>query len=500
MFLVGVDIGTTGCKAIVFDENGKALGYGFREHNVIQEKFGYAEQNPNEVWKNTKFVLKKAIYESKVKDIKAISISVQGDAIIPVSKGLEPLHNAILGMDYRTTYETGLCEELIGSRRIFDLTGMRSHPMNSLTKIMWFKNNKKELYEKTYKFMTYADFIMSKLGGECVIDFTMASRTMAFDLKNKLWSKEILQKTDITEEKLSKPISSGAIAGMLNEQLRVYLGISKGTMLVTGGHDQTCAALGAGVISENIAIDSHGTAEVLSTAFNLPKINNSMFQSFYPCYLHVKNGMYFTFSLNHTGGILFKWFRDIFGREEIQQAQNSGKDPYELLIEAAPKGPSDILILPHFNGSGTPYCDTNSKGAMLGLTMSTTKGDITKGILDSLTYELKFNIETMNAAGIFIKDIRAVGGAAKSDTWMQIKADILGCTVSTLKIREAACLGSALLAGTATGVYKSLDEGVKSTVKLNKTFEPTNISKLYNEKYEAYKEIYTSIKHINEKI
>lgn len=501
MHLLGLDVGTTGCKAVVFDLDGNIKGYGFREYDIICTRPGWAEQDPLKVWELTKLVIRQAVSESGVMDIKALSLSVQGDAIIPVDRNINPLHNTILGMDYRSKVQADACSELIGERKLFDITGMRPHPMNSLTKILWIKENRPDVYSTTYKFMTYADYILSRLGAKPVIDYTMASRTMAFDLVNRKWSAEILSSIDMGEELLSSAVLPGQVVGEICGPIADELGLSKGILLVAGGHDQTCAALGAGVVKENIAIDSHGTAEVFSTAFSSPVLSDSLYNGYYPCYCHTKEGMYFTFSLNHIGGILFKWYRDNLGYVEAMEAEALGIGAYQLMEAKAPKGPSSVLVLPHFNGSGTPWCDLDSKGAMLGLTMATTRHDIVKGILDSLTYELRINIETMNNAGIKINELRCVGGGAKSPIWLQIKADVTGCKVATLKVREAACLGAAILAGTAAGGYASVDEGVRRTVNIKDVYTPEAASfDLYDEKYQVYKNIYGALKDINKRL
>jgi xylulokinase len=501
MHLIGLDVGTTGCKAVVFDETGVIKGYGFSEYDIICDVPGHAEQDPEKVWSLTKQVIRQAVIESGVADIKALSLSVQGDAIIPVDSSIRPLHNTLLGMDYRTVPQAENCASLLGGRRLFDLTGMRSHPINSLTKILWFRENTPELYTSTFKFMTYADFILARLGAEPVIDHTMASRTMAFDLVNRRWSDEILNTVGVDEGLLSKAVPSGEMVGTIPASLADELGLKGEVSLITGGHDQTCAALGAGVVDENIAVDSHGTAEVLSAAFYKPMLNDRMYSSFYPCYCYTKRDMYFTFSLNHIGGLLFRWYRDNLGLEEVREAKELGSSAYEIMESKAQKGPSSVLVLPHFNGSGTPWCDFESKGAILGLTMATTRHDIVKGILDSSTYELKINIEEMTKAGIEIKELRAVGGAARSPFWMQIKADITGRSVSTLKVREAACLGAAMLAGTATGVYRSLEEAAAATVRIEDTYYPDESAvRLYEEKYMIYKEVYPALKGINKRL
>jgi sugar (pentulose or hexulose) kinase len=211
--------------------------------------------------------------------------------------------------------------------------------------------------------------------------------------------------------------------------------------------------------------------------------------------------MYFTFSLNHIGGILLRWYRDNFGGIEIREAEQQGIDAYDQILSKVPEGPSHVMILPHFNGSGTPWCDMSSKGAIVGLNMSSTRHDIVRAILECQTYELKVNMETLEKAGVNIKEFIAVGGGAKSRLWLQIKADILERPVKTLKVREAACLGAAILAGTASGVYRSVDEGVTKVVQQQDTFSPdAEMSKKYAEKYLVYRQLYPALIPINKEL
>jgi xylulokinase len=329
----------------------------------------------------------------------------------------------------------------------------------------------------------------------------MASRTMAFDLQQCTWSPQILECLDIDPDLFSEAKPSGSAVGTVSKKAAEATGLPQGTLLVTGGHDQPCGALGAGVIREGIAVDSTGTAEVMSTAFTQPALNDAMYESFYPCYLHTKQGMYFTFALNHVGGILLQWYRDNLAGIEVQEAQQQGRDVYEYILNKTPEGPSTLMILPHFNGSGTPWCDMSSKGAIVGLTLSSTRHDIARAILESQTYELKINLETLEQAGVRIEELVAVGGGAKSPLWLQIKADILGRPVKTLKVREAACLGAAILAGAASKVYRSVDEGVERTVSSREIYSPeTKMRQRYAEKYDVYRQIYPALAQVNRRL
>jgi len=497
MKCMGIDVGTTGVKAAVFDEAGSILGYGFQNYGILFSEGKCAEQDAEHVWACTKKTMAAAAAAAGP-DIAAISLSTQGDAVIPIDRDRNALHPAILGMDYRTEAEADRCAALFGDKALFKKTGMRPHPLNSLTKMMWLQEHRPGIRDRLYKYTTYADYILLKLGAdEPVIDLSMASRVMALDLASKEWDPDILDKTGIGAELLSKAVPSGVAVGKLARAISEETGIRPGAVIVTGGHDQPCAALGAGVTQEGIALDSHGTAEVLSTAFETAQLGDCMYSSYFPCTYHVVPNRFFSFALNHTGGILLQWLRDNFCGPDVEQAKFLNIDPYTYMIESAPEGPASVMILPHFNGSGTPWCDLKSKGAILGLTMDTTRQDVIKAVLDSLTYEMKINLERLGEAQVEIRRLRCVGGAAKSAKWMQLKADILGCTVETLAVREAACLGAAMLAASAAGAYASPMEAL-AMVQLDQRFEPNVISRqLYENKYRTYCKIYDTLKQLN---
>jgi xylulokinase len=501
LYLLGLDIGSTGCKAIVFDPNGKILGSGFKEYDIILDQNGKAEQDPENIWRITCQVIRYAVKDIKSTLIFALGLSVQGDAIIPVDKNFNALHNAILGMDYRSLPQVEAIEKQFDPKEIFKITGMRPHPMNSLSKLLWFRDNYPSVYKKTFKITTFADFILGKLGADPIIDYTMATRTMAFDLSSNEWSEKILNKLDINKKVFSDAKPSGTCVGKINADLAEKLGLNKNMLLVTGGHDQTCAALGAGITDKGTGIISTGTAEVLSSAFTEPLTNETMFDSFYPCYRYVKDGMYFTFSLNHIGGLLLRWYRDNFSYTELIEAQRKNLDPYQLMIDKIPPGSSNVMFLPHMNGSGTPWCDMFSKGAIIGLTMSTTRHHIVRAILESQSYELKININNLEKAGIKINKFIAVGGGSKSEIWLQIKSNILNKVIYTVKNKEAACLGAAILAGYGANVYKSLKEGAKMTVNTDRVFYPDKSKiKEYLKKYSIYTKIYPALNSINKEL
>ncbi len=492
MLLMGLDVGTTGVKAAVFDLSGAMLGYGFEEYEVVCSRPGWAEQDAEHVFQAACRVMGAAAAEAGG-EISAIGLSVQGDAVIAVDEQYRPVAPVQLGMDYRCLPESEAFAREFGEEWLFKKTGMRPHPLVSLCKIRNFVFQTPEVDDRTARYMTYSDYMLSRLGAdEPVIDHTMATRTMGVDLKTLDWDDALIRAAGVDRSRLSKPMPSGVSVGRLNPRLAEALNISPKAMLVTGGHDQPCAALGAGVVRPDLALDSHGTAEVVSAAFDVPNTSDAMFRGGFPCYAHSVAGMYFTFSLNHTAGILYRWFVENFCEPDAAKAREAGQRLYEYVLSRSPDAPSPVIVLPYWSGKCTPDWNLSAKGMMIGMTMATTRYDEARAIVEALCFDLRENIEALKAADVPIEALRAVGGGARSPIGLQMKADITGLAVHTLKIREAACLGAALLAGVAAGAFTSAHEAA-SIVRLDATYEPRPAMKaLYDERYHLYRRLYAA--------
>ncbi len=490
--VIGLDVGTTGCKAAVIDANGSFLAEAMREYPVLTGPDNKAEQDASLVFSSCRSVIAEAVAKSGAREIDALSYSVQGDAVIPADENFEPVHNAVLGMDYRPA---ALCEEvssLLPRGVLYERTGMPLHPINSALKIMWLARNAD--MAKTARYLTYSDFLAARLSGECVIDECMASRTMLYGLESRAWDDDILNALSIPKAALSRVVESGAAVGRLCKSLCDEFGLARAPIVVAGAHDQPCGALGAGISREGEAVDSLGTAEVLSAVFGRPRLSERLEAGSFPCYRHAWPGFFFTFALNHTSGIILRWFRDVLCAGEAAAARREGVSFYEYIQRNMSDKPSSVVMLPHFSGRGTPNANTFSKGCFAGLTLDTTKADMFKGIMDSLSYELCVNIEYLRAAGIGVDSLRCIGGGAQSAVWLQSKADILGIKVDVPKTSECACLGAGILAACGAGLYKSLAEAVPAMTGLSRSFYPRDETRAaYMEKYAAFRELYRAM-------
>jgi len=417
---------------------------------------------------------------------------------MPVDDMYRPLHRMVLGMDYRPNTQCEAYRAAHDEWKLYEITGQPLHPINMLSKVMWLRDNAPEAFRKAHKFITYAEYVMYRLGGEPVIDATMASRSMGYDLKRGCWSDEVLSTMGVDSSRLAEVRESGTPAGFMDSDLAATFGLKNRPVLVTGGHDQPLGAIGAGVILDGMAVDSTGTAEVLSTTYRDPVMNRQMYDSFYSCYRHAVPDMHFSFAHMQVGGILQRWYRDQLGCIDMEAAAKEGRDFYEYSQSKCTRGASPVLVLPHFNGSGTPLCDMESKGAMVGLSLSSTRYDILKGIMDSLCYELRINLDAMETAGIRISTLRAVGGGARSPMWLQTKADVTGRTIETLACKEAGCLGAAILAAAGTGCYESIASACREMVHTAQRYEPNAQSQAeYEAYYQCYRQLYPALKGIN---
>lgn len=502
MRLIGLDIGTTGCKAAVFEETGDLVVSASREYDVAMPHPGWAEQDPELVWRLAQDALREVIAIvsedwSCGEELEALGLSVQGEAVMPVDGSGNALRPAILGMDTRTGPQNAWLVDRFGARGLFDRTGMPVHTINTLPKLAWLREHEPELWAKADQFLLYEDFLIRKMTGEAAISRCLASRTQLYDLHADTWSPEILAALDLSTTRLATVRPSGYPVGRMRADLAADLGFATRPIVVTGGHDQACGALGVGLTRPGLAMVSTGTAEVVEVALSEPGLTDALFAGNISVYAHTVPGLYVAMTLNHSGGLLLRWFRDVFGQLEVASAARTGADPYDLLLGDLPEAPTHLIVLPHFAGSGTPTFDTASKGAILGLTFGTTKSEVAKALLEGLTFELRTNLEVLKNGGVFIDELRAIGGGARSDHWLQLKADVTGIPVVAPRVTDAACWGAALLAGRGAGCYSDLGAAASASVRLARCFEPApQRSGAYSERYALYREVYPTLKRL----
>lgn len=496
MAYMGIDIGTSGCKAAVFDSSGKLLSSSYREYPLIIQLPGWAELDSRKVIDACFEVIRKAASEA-AEPVRALAVSSQGEAFTPMDKNGEFLDNATVSSDCRAAEISESWSERFGREKLYGISGHTAHPMFSLFKLLWLRDNKPGLWKQTDKFLCFEDLLAYKLGGGPAMGWPLAGRTMLFDVVNKTWNEEILKAVGIRKNQLAAPLPSGTVSGTVSTETATELKLPENVKIVTGGHDQTIGALGAGVFTEGCAMYASGTVECITPAFSKPVFSDSLFKNNLCTYNYSLNNMFTTVAFSLTGGNLLKWFRDEFGRKEIEEAESSKLDAYDLIMSNMPETPSSLLVLPYFTPSGTPYFDTSTKGAILGLRLSTGRWEILRALLEGVAMEMKLNLDILDKSGVAINELRAIGGGAKNRDWTQLKADVLNKPITSVEITEAGCLGAAALAFAAdTG--RTAEECAQNWIKTKDIIHPDpEKAALYSEKFKTYKELYPSLKSLN---
>lgn len=490
MSLLGIDIGTTGCKAAAFSEDGRMLALHYEEHQIHRSKPGWAELEPLEVWDKVKIAIKNVALECTHDPIKALSVSSLGEAVVPVTKDRRILGPSILFFDVRgEEFMEGLRGQL-NDEKLYSINGNTLGNQYGITKLMWIKRHQPELYDQTDKFLLWSSFIAFMLGAEPVTDYSLANRTLLFDLDQKDWSDELLGIANLDRSKLADIKHSGFEIGTVSSHLATELGLPQGVTISNGAHDQNASAIGCGVIQPGHAVFGMGTFICITPVFENRIEPTIMMQRGLNTEHHAVPSRFVSFIYNQ-GGSIVNWFRNTFAYNEHQQAKSAGEDIYNLLFNEIPQEPSRVLVLPHFTITGPPDFISDSSGVMVGLNLDSSRGDILKGILEGVTFSLKEVVDSLEQTDIEINEYRPVGGGSKSDAWIQIAADIMGQPFILPTVKEAGCLGAAIIAGIGSGTFASFEQGVEATVHLGRTFEPDmKMNQRYKSSYKLHKKLW----------
>lgn len=496
MKIAGLDIGTTGCKCTVFDERGSYLGKAYRDYPV-HRSVGSHEIDVSAIMEGVYEVIREMA--AKFPDIAGLGVTSFGETFVLTDGEGNPLHPAMLYTDPRGAQECRELKEKMGEKNIARITGLRPHEMYSISKLMWMKRNQPEIYKKAGHAFLMEDYVVFHLTGKAQIDYSLASRTMAFDIHTLDWSDQILEAAGIDRGLFSACVPTGSTAGEILPTAALKTGLSKRTQIVSVSHDQVAAAVGAGAFDAKVAVDGAGTVECLTPIYEeMPDIDK-MYEGYFSIVPYVFPGTYVAYAFSYTGGALLQWCVETFAGEKQEKAREQGISVNELLereyLEKHFECPSGMLVLPHFAGAATPYMDTGSKGAVLGLTTASTVADIYRGCMEGVTYEMYLNYQALAGSGVRFEKLNATGGGAHSAVWMQMKADVLNLPITALKTVDAGTVGSAMLTGVATGMFHDLKEAAELMVEETVTYKPQQeIHEKYMRVYERYRKVYDAVR------
>ena len=496
-YFVGIDLGTTNIKAIVYDAAaGKVVDIASRATPVHHPQPGWSEHDPEEIWRAVAFCLRAVI---KGRPIAGVGISSLAEAGVAMDEDMSPIYPIIAWFDRRTEKQAAWWEAQLTLDEMHAISGQRVSTSFGVTKWMWIRDNLPGAAGRFRRWLSLPDYILWRLTGELATDYTIASRTLLFDQGNRDWSERMLGLAELKKDQLPPVFAGGTIVGKVSEQAYEITGLLQGTPCVLGGQDHLCGALAAGLYQPGLAIDSSGTAQAVLML--LPKFITSpkMAEQTYACYAYVLPDFYtLKGGLKAAGGAI-EWV----AKQLAGLSPGWNRLPYEQLEALAKTGVgkrAGPVWLPHLNGAGSPEGDRDSMGAMVGVNLNHDQGDIFRGFLESLAFCLRKNIEEMvSISGQTVNQLVLVGGGARLGLLSQLKADVLGISVQIPEIPEASATGAALLAGIGTGYFSNPADAVQSLRYDKKHLEPDpDRSRWYDDLYrKVYDPLFAALQPTN---
>jgi xylulokinase len=495
---IGVDVGTTGIKVITFDPEGRIISSSYRSYSLIMNGHGHIECDADVIWNCFKSAVREASRTMK-KDyaVSTIGFSSFGEAFVPIDRAGNKLCNSMIGTDVRGKEEA---LEILGKLDELGLAKISGHAKSgdySISKLLWLMSNRRDIYDNAWKFLLYEDYLGFMLTGETYIDYSLASRTMIFDITKKIWSPEMANLIGFDLDKLATPVASGTPIGMVRKVVCDDLGLAGQVTVVAGGHDVPCALMGSGAMKKGRAIDIIGTTECIAAIIGNHTLSSEVTVSQnLVCEPFMLDNFYNTLAFSWNAGSILNWYFDKLLANEHRSGDIG--EYFRKYDDYCKDEPVNTLLLPHFSGTGTIFANERSYGAMVGLSLEVSDKNIYQAILESVTYEMKMNLECLENNGIKIAELSAVGGGAKSPVWLQIKANIYDRAISTLECSEAGALGVAMAGAVCKGRYKSFEEATEAMVRVKNTFYPNqSITQKYERRFAIYSMLFDSLKSIN---
>ena len=496
-YAIGVDIGTSGTKSVLFDQKGTVISSATVEYPLYQPQNGYAEQKPEDWYNAAVSTIKTIVSESGVDsaDIVGIGLSGQMHGLVMLDENNNVIRPSIIWCDQRTAKECKEITEKVGAERLVEITANPALTGFTASKILWVRNNEPENYAKCRHILLPKDYVRFMLTGVYVTEVSDASGMQLLDVPNRCWSDEVLEKLDIDKALLAKVYESPEVTGTITEKAAQLTGLKAGTIVVGGAGDNAAAAVGTGVVADGKAFTTIGTSGVVFAHTSDISIDAKGRVHTFCCAIP---GCWHVMGVTQGAGLSLKWFRDNFCMEEKETAKLMEVNEYYLMDKEAETvriGADRLLYLPYLMGERTPHLDPNARGMFFGLSAMHTKKHLLRAVMEGVAYSLRDCQEIFRDMGIDISDMMACGGGGTSPLWRQMLADLYNCPVKTVSSKEGPALGVAILAFVGAGVYKTVPEACAEIIKTDKVQNPINENVPEYEKfYRLYTEVYPAVK------
>ncbi len=456
--LIGVDVGTSKVKVAAYDLEGRLLFVHSSPNEIIYNDQGFSHFDIDKIKASILHGLKALPATRKDAEPLAIGVSSVGESGVLVDAKGEVLYPAITWFDARTKECRHKLGKIIKDSRLHAITGMNPDHIYSLLKIMWLRDNHPKLFKQATRWLCIEDYILYFLTGIPATDYTIASRTLAFDRKRRRWNTELLNKADIDPALFSPAFPSGSPIGELRSAVRKQCHLPSRTIVATGGHDHVCAAYALGIIRPGAVLDSTGTSEAIATSVQEIPDYRSTLKNHYDCYPHVVDNTYILSGSLPTSGGSLEWARRLLGKDA-----DTFYSRFSSLAHDAPIGSNGVSFFPFLEGSGTPHGDRQARGHISGISLSTNLSDIARSIFEGISFWLYDNILVVESfIRRPIKEVVVTGGGSKNELWLQTKADVIGKKLILSDLTETVALGAAFLAGKAAGVFSDASSAQKN--------------------------------------
>jgi len=493
--VLGIDVGTSGTRALILDEAGRIIASGTEEHAPFASpQPGWAEQDPRDWWRAAAIAIRKAIQASgrSGESIACVGFSGQMHGAVLLDENEEVIRPALIWCDQRTEAQSKHLEQLFGLDKLIQLTCNPPLTNFTLTKFLWVQQNEPRNWERVRKVMLPKDYVRLRLCGESAIDMADASGTLLLDVTNRRWSKEVLGKTGIDAQCLPKLFESQDVCGAISEEGAAATGLKRGTPVVAGAGDQAAGAVGIGITRAGVVSATIGTSGVVFAATDRPALDP---KGRLHTFCHAIPGRWHVMGVTQAAGLSLRWFRDQFGA-----GPDDGRDPYERMTEEAASvkpGAEGAFWAPYLMGERTPHLDPNARAAFVGLTASHKRAHLIRAVLEGVAYSLKDSFTIFDEIGVPVERIRLGGGGARSPLWRQIQADVYAHEIEIVEAEEGAAYGAAILAGVGAKCWASVDQACDAVVRVAKRVAPNPQDSAHLQRaYQTYCRIYPALKSV----
>jgi xylulokinase len=494
-YLLGIDVGTSGSKAILIGADGAVKASATTEYPLYTPQPLWAEQNPSDWWTATVTSIKQVLQQGGVAaaDVAGVGLTGQMHGLVLLDAQGEVLRPCIMWNDQRTAAQCAAITEKVGLDNVLRLTGNPILPGFTAPKIVWVREHEPQVYARVAKVLLPKDYARYRLTGGFFGEVSDASGTSMFDVGQRQWSSEMLQALEVPREWLPEVTESPVVSARVSAQVAAETGLLEGTPVVGGGGDQAAQAVGTGIIAEGVVSATLGTSGVVFAASDSYRVEP---EGRLHAFCHAVPGMWHLMGVMLSAAGSFRWYRDTLGEVERAQEKETGRDAYDILTGAAAEvapGCEGLIFLPYLTGERTPYPDPNARGVFFGLTLRHGKAHMTRAVLEGVSYGLLDSLELMRALGLSIEQVRASGGGARSSLWRQILADVFNAEIVTVNVTEGAAYGAALLAGVGAEVYDSVSAACAAAIQLTGQTEPGPAVSIYADYYPHYRALYPAL-------